>query len=171
MRRPRLSRWPFRNGSDLGGLRGRVADFAAEPLAQQGEQRGLFRLEIGKILQFRASRLRRAPSRASSRRDRIRDDLRMDIAFATDRRRVAEPRRDAFDRGSSRCASRAPDCRRSRIQRVMAASTVPAHVRKSFAVIVAPEISRRYSLTSADVTACRSPSSSTYWKRCCPGRS
>ncbi len=52
-----------------------------------------------------------------------------------------------------------------------AASTVPAQVRKSFAVKSSPVISRRYAFTSEEVTSRWVPSGSRYWNSSCPGRS
>jgi hypothetical protein len=53
----------------------------------------------------------------------------------------------------------------------MAASTVPADVRKSFAVKGSPLIDHRYSLTSSEQIIAILPFESVYSKRRCPGRS
>src|ERR1700730_8556933 len=53
----------------------------------------------------------------------------------------------------------------------IAARTVHAQVRKSFAVISLPVISFRYSFTSVDVTSWQFPASPTYCSNSCPGRS
>src|SRR5256885_17214738 len=52
-----------------------------------------------------------------------------------------------------------------------AASIVPAQVRKSFAVMSRPVISRRYALTSSDEIVWRLPELSMYLNSSCPGRS
>ena len=51
-----------------------------------------------------------------------------------------------------------------------AASTVPAHVRKSFAVKSSPLISRRYAFTSAESITCRVPPLSTYLEKLVAGQ-
>src|SRR5260370_177468 len=53
----------------------------------------------------------------------------------------------------------------------LAASMVPAQVRKSLAVMSRPVVSRRYALTSSEEMVCRFPCASRYWNSSCPGRS
>ena len=54
------------------------------------------------------------------------------------------------------------DATSGKSQTAFAASTVPAHVLKLFAVNGRPVISRRYAFTAPESTLCRLPPASTY---------
>ena len=98
------------------------------------------------------------------------ENRRVNVTFAADGDGVPEMPRNLFggaDQGGSACLPAA----RASSRKAKAARNVPAQVRKSLAVISSPLISRKYALTSEDPTVCRWPSSPTYWKSSCPGRS
>ena len=84
------------------------------------------------------------------------ENCRVDIAAAADRRSVAEMLCHLFDGADHRLFCAWPRCRiGSNSCNATAARLVAAQVRKSLAVISSPLISRRYSLTSAELTVWR----------------
>jgi hypothetical protein len=127
----------------------RALRFAGEPAAEQREHRRLFRL------QFRYLPAQLAPCLFFQLKHKLTihiriQHFRMHITFTAYRWRIAEPARYFFDSGAeiALCVRGAVEAFSSSLSTI-AASTVPAQVRKSFAVTSfrSPEDNRSRRLT------------------------
>ncbi|MET4842588.1 hypothetical protein ABIF62_003083 [Bradyrhizobium japonicum] len=95
----------------------------------------------------------------------------MHVAFAADGRRIAELFRYAFNRSNDVALGLCLAVVLLDSANASAASTVPAQVRKSFALKSSPVMSLMYALTSPESTLRGSPSSPRYLNSSCPGMS